>query len=146
MTSTNVGRVKALYAAFAAKDERAIRAIMDPEIQWIQNPGFPGGGHQRGVDSVLANSFARLRTEWTGWRARVDEYLDAGGSVVAIGAYLGTHATTGKAMEAAFAHVYDLREGRIVRMRQFTDTAMIERASRGEGRRPRDGEGGTDVH
>lgn len=118
-----------MFAAFRAKDAEGIRRVMHPDIEWIQNAGFPGG-HWRGVDDVLGNAFTRLRTEWTGWRADVTEWLEAGDSVVAIGVYRATHNVTGKAMEAAFAHVYDVRDGRVVRMRQFTDTLMVERATR----------------
>jgi ketosteroid isomerase-like protein len=58
----------------------------------------------------------------------VHEYLDAGDTIVAIGEYHGTYKSTGKSMSAAFAHVYDLRDGRITRFRQFTDTAMLRAA------------------
>ncbi len=121
--------VRDLYKAFAAKDIETIRSIFDPDIEWIQLPGFPGG-HHRGADAVLANAFTRLRTEWTDWRAVVHEWIDAGSSVVAIGVYTATNNATGKPMEAAFAHVYDLKDGRIIRMRQYTDTLMVERAAR----------------
>lgn len=121
--------VQAMFAAFREKDAEGIRRVMHPEIEWIQNAGFPGG-HWRGVDDVLGNAFTRLRTEWTDWRADVTEWLEAGESVVAIGVYRATHNATGKAMEAAFAHVYEVRDGRVVRMRQFTDTLMVERAAR----------------
>lgn len=118
-----------MFGAFKAKDVEGIRRVMAPDIEWIQNEGFPGG-HWRGVDHVLANAFTRLRTEWTNWRADVTEWIEAGQSVVAIGVYRATHNATGKAMEAAFAHVYDVKDGRVVRMRQFTDTLMVERATK----------------
>lgn len=121
--------VQAMFGAFRAKDVEGIRRVMHPDIEWIQNAGFPGG-HWRGVDDVLGNAFTRLRTEWTDWRADITEWLEAGDAVVAIGVYRATHDVTGKAMEAAFAHVYDVRDGRVVRMRQFTDTLMVERATR----------------
>ena len=121
--------VQAMFGAFGAKDMEGIRRVMHPDIEWIQNAGFPGG-HWRGVDDVLGNAFTRLRTEWTDWRADITEWLEAGQSVVAIGVYRARHNLTGKAMEAAFAHVYEVRDGRVVRMRQFTDTLMVGRATR----------------
>lgn len=73
---------------------------------------------------------ARLRSEWEGWQARVDRWLDAGEAIVALGAYHGTHKETGKSMQSAFAHVYWVREGRIVRFEQYTDTVQVAEAMR----------------
>ncbi len=50
---------------------------------------------------------------------------------MALGEYRGTHKQTGRSTVAAFAHVYDLRDGRITRFRQYTDTAMVAEAMRG---------------
>jgi hypothetical protein len=121
--------VQELYRAFAAQDREQILAIFDPRIEWLQNEGFPGGGRFVGAEAVLTNVFARLGREWEGWGAEVDRWLDAGESIVALGAYHGTHRTTGRSMTAAFAHVLWLREGRVVRFEQYADTAKIVAAT-----------------
>jgi ketosteroid isomerase-like protein len=110
------------------RDTGRIRALFHPDIEWNQNAGFPDGGRHVGVDVVLDDVFGRFRTEWSAWQVDVHEYLDAGDTIVAIGEYHGTYQSTGKSMSAAFAHVYDLRDGRITRFRQFTDTAMLRAA------------------
>ena len=125
---SNLPIVQQLYDAFARRDAAALRRIFDPHIEWIQNEGFPGGGRHVGADAVLDGVFARFRVEWQSWRAVVHEWLDAGDTVVALGEYQGTHKTTGKSAVAAFAHVYDLRAGRVVRFRQYTDTFMVRAA------------------
>ena len=125
---SNVRTVQALYDAFARRDADAIRRLFDPKIEWVQNAGFPNGGRHVGADTVLNEVFARFRTEWSSWGAVVTEWLDAGDMVVALGEYRGTHKTTGRSMTAAFAHVYDVRDGRITRFRQYTDTAVIRDA------------------
>lgn len=60
------------------------------------------------------------------------EWFDAGGAVVAVGEYRGTSVATGRSFAAAFAHVVEVREGRVVRFRQFTDTAMVAAALRAD--------------
>ena len=77
---------------------------------------------------MLNDVFAKFRVEWNSWRAVVHEWLDAGDTVVALGEYQGTHKATGKSTVAAFAHVYDVRGGRIVRFRQYTDTVKVRDA------------------
>ena len=126
---TNRDIVRRLYDAFAARDADAIRQIFHPQIEWIQNAGFPNGGRHVGADAVLTDVFARFRADWLEWRAVVHEWLDAGPTVVALGEYQGVHKLTGRAVTAAFAHVYDLAGGRIVRFRQYTDTLPVARAA-----------------
>jgi ketosteroid isomerase-like protein len=125
---TNVAIVQQLYDAFARRDAGAIRELFDAGIEWIQNEGFPGGGRHVGPDAVLNDVFAKFRVEWEWWRAVVHEWLVAGDTVIALGEYRGTHKATGKSTVAAFAHVYDLRGGRIVRFRQYTDTVKVRQA------------------
>ncbi|MBB5885544.1 MULTISPECIES: nuclear transport factor 2 family protein [unclassified Xanthomonas] len=55
-------------------------------------------------------------------------YLADGERVAAFGVYSGTYRATGTSMTAHFAHLYELREGRIVRMQQYVDSAMVRRA------------------
>lgn len=134
MASTETGPlaiVRAMYDAFGRRDTDEVRRLLDPEIEWVQNEGFPDGGRHVGVEAVLEGVFARFRREWRAWRAHVEEWHEAGGTVIAIGAYRGVNIATSRHVDAAFAHVYDVRDGRIVRFRQFTDTALIERAMRG---------------
>ena len=128
--SPNVEAVRELYAAFARKDSGRIRELFHPDIEWHQCAGFPGGGVHRGADNVLNNAFTQLRATWEDWRADVSEYLDAGDDVVALGEYAGTHRVTRRPMRAVFAHVYTLAGGRIVRFRQYTDTAVLAGAAR----------------
>ena len=127
---SNLPVVQSLYTAFAARDAETIAAILDPEVVWEQNAGFPGGGTWRGLASISENVFARLRREFSGWATEVREWFDAGGAVVAVGEYRGISIATGRAFTAAFAHVIEVRDGRVVRFRQFTDTAMVAAALR----------------
>ncbi len=129
MESDNLAIVKDLYSAFAARDRERLIALLHPDIEWHQNEGFPNGGRHRGAQVVLDEVLARFRSEWTQWRAEVDEWLDAGAHIIAIGAYHGTHKQTGRDMRAAFAHVYEVEDGRITGFRQFTDTLMVALAS-----------------
>jgi uncharacterized protein len=127
-----LGIVKDLYEAFRARDREAILRLFDPQIEWIQNEGFPGGGRYVGADTVLNEVFRKLRSEWEVWQANVEEWLDAGDTVVALGEYRGTHRFTGKSVKAAFAHVYRIKEGRIVKFQQYTDTFKIAEATQPE--------------
>ncbi len=126
MTSLEI--VKSLYAAFASRDRHRILQILDPQIEWIQNEGFPNGGRHVGVNTVLNEVFKKLRMDWDVWQAVVEEFLDAGDTIIALGEYHGTHKITGKSTKAAFAHVYRVQEGRVVKFQQYTDTLKVAEA------------------
>jgi hypothetical protein len=55
-------------------------------------------------------------------------FLEDGDRVAAFGFDSGTYKATGKSMRAAFAHLYALRDGKILRMTQHVDTVMVQRA------------------
>ena len=128
LASSNLEIVQNLYEAFATQDRDGILDIFDPGIEWIQNEGFPGGGRYAGAETVLNEVFAKLGAEWETWQAEVGRWLDAGDSIVALGSYQGTHRATGKSMTAAFAHVYWLCDGRVVRFEQYADTVKVAEA------------------
>lgn len=122
--------VERMYEAFAHKDEGALREVLHPDIEWSQCEGFPGGDRRRGVEEVLAKTFGGLRSSWEGFRADVEELHEAGDTVIALGRYRGVHSVTRREMSAVFAHVYDVRDGQIVRYRQVTDTFPMHEAMR----------------
>ena len=127
---TNLEVVQRLYDAFGRRDREAILAVLHPDVEWVQNDGFPNGGKHVGAEAVLTEVFARFREEWDSWQAVVEEWLDAGETVVALGEYRGTFKETRRSTRAAFAHVYRVRAGRVVQFRQYTDTLKVAEAMR----------------
>lgn len=72
----------------------------------------------------------RLGTEWEGFSTVPHEFVAQGDSVVSLGQYSGKYKITGKRFSAPFAHVWNLRNGKVVRFRQYTDTAVVQDALR----------------
>ena len=124
MSAENVAVVRAIYDAFAAGDVAGVLGRMSPTIEWNEAENFPycDGNPYRGPDAILNGVFARIATEWVGFAAVIDEILDAGDTVVALGRYQGTCRATGKSLDAQLAHVWRLAEGKAVGFQQYTDT------------------------
>ena len=104
-----------------------------PRSNGFRTKAFPAAAGSSAREAVMDNVFGRLGREWEGWGADVDRWLDAGESVVALGAYHGTNRATGRSMTAAFAHVLWLQGGRVVRFEQYADTAKVVAACPGPG-------------
>ena len=130
---SNMDVIKSLYGAIEDKDWDRFGELSDPNLEWIQNEGFPKGKHSRGYRDVVKNVFDVFAKDWEAWSFEIGEFLDAGDSIIVLGTYQGTHKETGRAFTAAAAHVFDLKDGRARRFRQYTDTAEIWKAITPEG-------------
>jgi len=130
MSETNVGLIQSTYAAFARGDGPAALANMDSTIVWNEAEGFPYADRNPyvGPAAIGEGVFFRLATEWDQFQAIPAEFLDAGDSVVVLGRYKATYKATGVPLDAQFAHVWRLREGKVISFQQYTDTAQAARA------------------
>jgi len=50
---TNLEIIQELYRAFREKDYDAFLRICTPDLEWIQNEGFPRGATYRGAKAVV---------------------------------------------------------------------------------------------
>ena len=128
MTSTvtdNVRRMRELYDAFARGDVPTVLAAMDDRIDWQEAEGGPYATAQPliGPNAVVENVLARLGQDFEGFRVEPERFVADGDTVVMIGRYKADRApATGKPLDAQAVHVWDLRDGQLVRFRQYTDT------------------------
>ena len=117
-----------VYDAFAKGDIPSVLGFLTPDSEWTEAEGFPYGGTYRGPRAVLEGVFMRLGSEWNGFAAVPDEFIDGGDTIVALGKYSGTYKKTGKSFQANFAHVWKLKDGKAVRFVQYVDTLLVHRA------------------
>jgi ketosteroid isomerase-like protein len=117
-----------VYAAFAAGDVPTVLSALAADVRWTEAEGFPYGGTYVGPNAVLQNVFMRLGTEWDGYRAVPQEFVDGGDTVIALGTYSGTYKATGKSFKAPFVHVWRFANGKVAQFAQHTDTAVVQRA------------------
>src|SRR5437868_4207210 len=126
--STNLDAVRDSYAASAAGDVMGIVAPLGPESRWTEMAGFPYAGTYVGTEQILAGVFGRLGSEWDGFTAAPEEFVDGGDVIVVIGDYSGTYLATGSYMTVRFTHVWHMNNGVATTFEQFTDTALVREA------------------
>ena len=131
MPSENIEIVRGIYADFASGNVEGVLARLAPDIIWNEAENFPyaDGNPYVGPQAVLEGVFARCIGEWDGFGVEIDEILDAGDAVVALGRYTGTHKGTGQSQRTQIAHVWRLEGGRVVRFQQHADTLHVARVS-----------------
>ena len=124
----NLEAVRSFYGALARGEVPTALALLAPEVRWTEAEGFPYAGTYVGPDGVLKGVLMRLATEWEGFSATPREFVVQGDTVVSLGEYSGKYKMTGRSFSAPFAHVWNLRNGKVVSFRQYTDTAVVQDA------------------
>ena len=126
MSQKNVSIIRGMYEAFKNGDYSSAIAPLHPEVVWqmAENFVYAGPKPKIGPEEVL-KGFLRLVEEWEDFAVTPEELLDAGDTVVAKGYYTGKYRKNGKKVRAQFAHFYDMRDGRVIRFQQYTDTAQF---------------------
>jgi ketosteroid isomerase-like protein len=130
--SKNGDIVKALYDAFGKGDVPAVLGAFDPEIQWreAENFFYADGNPYTGPQAVAEGVFQRIVSEVENFAVLPERFVEGGDTVVAEGRYRGTMKTTGTPVDAQFAHIWQLRDGKVVRFQQYTDTKQWSEAAR----------------
>ena len=125
--------VKTLYDDFGRGDVPAVLGAFDPQIQWREAEGFAYAEHNPyiGPKAVAEGVFGRIVGDVEGFRVNSERYIDAGDTVIVEGRYGGTWKATGTAIDAAFAHIWQLKGGKVVRFHQYTDTKQWAQAAEG---------------
>jgi ketosteroid isomerase-like protein len=124
---TNGDMIKGLYDSFAAGDIPAVLDAMDAEISWTEAEGFMYGGTYHGPTAVLENIFMKIGTEWEGFKVIPDHIVDGGEMVVGLGNYSGKFLKTARSVTFPFAHAWTIRDGKVLKFTQYTDTLVVAR-------------------
>jgi uncharacterized protein len=129
MSKETVALVKGIYDAFAKSDVPAVLGAMSPGIVWNEAENFPYADRSPyvGPDAIVQGVFMRLATEWDGFIATPEEFLDAGDTVVVLGRYGGSYKATGKLQNTQMAHVWRVKDGKVAQFQQYADTLQVAR-------------------
>jgi steroid delta-isomerase-like uncharacterized protein len=127
----NMAVVDGLYQSFVKGDVPAVLAVMDANIVWNEAEGFPYADRNPYIspDAVLNGVFARIGAEWEYFNLTDIQLHDmSGNKVLATLRYQAKHKTTGKVIDSQTAHLWTLKDGKIVAFQQYTDTKQAVEA------------------
>ena len=128
---TNLEIIKSTYEGKTSEDNgRNLAKYVAENISWTEAKGFPYAGTYIGLESVTKNVFSRLGSEWIDYKFTPEDYISNNDNVVAYGTYTGTYKLTGKAFSARVAHVWRLKDGKIISFEQFVDSKTVDEATR----------------
>ena len=127
MSRENVDLVCAAYDAFDRGDIARVFETMDDDVHFIlaENSLYDRGTPYAGKADIGENVFARIGAEWDGFAIVREALHDAGDVVVMQGRYCGRYKATGRQSNVQVVHIWTVRDGRLVRMQQYADTAAM---------------------
>lgn len=117
--------VRELYAALRDGDRAAVAALLAPDFAATFTEGLPFGigATHTGLDAIEHGWWAIGRS--FAIRAEPEDWIDcADGRLLVLGRYAGRARSTDRPLEAAFAHLWSERDGRLSRLVQITDSAQ----------------------
>jgi len=132
MGKSNVDFVQGIYAAFGKEDVAAVMNSLAPDVEWLVNgrrSDYPTLGVWKGRAEV--QKFFTLVGEHENFSEFTPKDFHVAGDVVfVLGHYAGTIATTGRAFESDWLHMFTIKDGKVAQFREFTDTAQFADAYR----------------
>jgi len=124
----NVEIIKKFYLLFK-KQDKAFLNLCDDNIEWTVMKNVPNGGTHIGKKAVFDGYFPKLFSNFAEFHAVTDEFIGIGDKVMVFGTYKLV-SKSGKKFDAPFVHVYTIKDNKVAKFRQYTDTVEIQNATK----------------
>lgn len=121
-------RVRALFAAFSARDWDAFLADVDPDVEWApldENRVYRGR-------NAVAKHLERRLDRWVEFRLELEsaEVSPEEDRILAAGRYRGRVLDSGKLLSGSLFAVIEMRAGRFWRGEEYQDRESADQAFR----------------
>jgi ketosteroid isomerase-like protein len=128
MPSGDVEVAERVIEAFNATDVAGFVALTTADFEWSPSMVAIEGQVFRGSEGISAY-FASLDDAWSEFRILPDTFRDRGGTVLMLGGLRGRGKNSGVTVAEALGMIFDLRGGKVARIRGFLDHGEALRAS-----------------
>jgi ketosteroid isomerase-like protein len=130
----NTAIVQGMYDAFSRSDITRLLGACADDIVWNAvygtGPHVPMSGERRGKAAVT-EFFRQVAENITFSRFEPQDFIATGSTVVTLGHYTAT-TPIGKQFDSDWAMVFHLRDGKVVRFQEFTNSAALNEAYRAD--------------
>jgi ketosteroid isomerase-like protein len=127
MSQERVDALRNGYEAFGKGDLDAAFQNFADDIVWRgTGESVPAGGTYHGIDEIKNRWMPEFAANYQDFRQSIDELLDCGDCVIALGTSRATVA--GQEIKAPFCHVWKYSGDKVVEARFFGDTAQVFQA------------------
>lgn len=127
----NTAVIDGLYKSFSAGDIPAVLALLDEKVVWMEAEGnaYADGNPYIGPDAVLDGVFARVGADHEFFKLEnVQLHEMSNNKVLATLRYNAKTKETGKSYNVQAAHLWTLKDGKIIAFQQYVDTKTLHDA------------------
>ena len=120
----NTALVKQAYDNFKTGNIDGLLSLFADEITWElpEMEGVPFGGKREGLENVI-EFFATIGMTQEPLRFEPRDLIAQGDRVVSLGSYDWRVRANGREFTSDFAHVFTIRDGKVIAFHEFMDTA-----------------------
>jgi ketosteroid isomerase-like protein len=123
MSRENVGIVMRAIDAFSRGDADAFAELTTPDLDWKTGLGAVEGGEIFRGRAGVETYFDRLDSAWDSFQFLAHDHRDLGDVVIVLGRLRGHGRGGGVPVDSPVGAVWELRDGRIWRLRAYLDHA-----------------------
>jgi ketosteroid isomerase-like protein len=127
----NIAIVQGLYNDFGKGNVPGVLAALSKDVEWNEAENFPYWEEKPfvGPDAVVKGVFARIGSEWEYWNLTDLKLHNMDNNMVlATGRYKAKYKQNEAIIDAQFAHVWSLKDGKVLKFQQYTDTKQVANA------------------
>lgn len=126
---SNLEIVQTGYNSFLQGNIQGILDLLNEDITWElpSSAEVPFSGVFSGKKGVL-DFFQQIAANNEFHEFKVTDFIADGDKVVALGSLKATSKTTGKTSSNKWAHVWQLKDGKVICHYEYADTAEIKKA------------------
>jgi ketosteroid isomerase-like protein len=124
VSQENEAALRAIYAEWGRGNFRTNFYLYDPSLEWGWSSEFPGIA---GVYHDPVDPNPRLRewlSPWEHWEVAAEKFITHGNRIVVMTRYAGRSKGGGVPVSVEGAHVWDMRQGKAIRLEIFADRAL----------------------
>jgi ketosteroid isomerase-like protein len=117
-----------MYDDFGKGNVPGVVAALSSTVEWNEAENFPYWQNKPffGPDAVVNGVFAKLGGEWDYWKLTDLQLHNMDNNMVlATGRYVGKYKKNGAVINAQFAHVWTLQDGKAIKFQQYVDTKQV---------------------
>ena len=132
MSQQNVEAMRGLYEAFNRGDLATFERGLGRDLLWneAEHSLYAAGNPYRSFAALRDGVIHAVDHDFAEFRVDVEQFLDAGDTVVTTGRYRGRHRNTGKELSTQFCHLLHVApDGRLDRFQEYADTLQEAEAA-----------------
>jgi uncharacterized protein len=123
MSDANVEVVRRVYDEWGRGNSRPRFDFYHDEMEWGWSDEFPGLAGVYRDPAERNERMVEWLSPWEHWVCEAEDYLVSGDHVVALCRYTGRGKGSGAMVDTKGAHLWTLRDGKVIRLEVFADRA-----------------------